>query len=462
MIEKTMSKPVKPTHKATLERMLRGSPYQSYAYSYPHKMAYRPLDPPRELSEVWEHEDKSALFLYMHIPFCEMRCGFCNLFTMAKPKQPLAETYMTALRRQARQVKQAIGDASFARLAIGGGTPTQLELDAFIEVFDIIEQEMGADLTDIPVSCEMSPETVDEDKVRVMIERGVKRASIGVQSFLEEETRAVRRPQKREDVLRSLTIIREAGFEVFNLDLIYGMPFQTEASWTESLEDAMRFSPEEVYLYPLYVRPLTGLGNSSKSWDDHRLDLYRQGRTFLLERGYEQASMRMFRKKNVSTTPGPIYHCQEDGMVGLGAGARSYSSRLHYSTDYAVGRRGVVSIIEDFVAREDAAFARADYGFTLDEAEDRRRWVILSTLSGEGLDAERYRERFGGDVFQEFPQLEILESLELATKTVTDDDEGNAITNLRLTQAGMERSDVIGPWFNSEPVNDLIATFDLV
>ena len=114
---------------------------------------------------------------------------------------------MTALRRQARQVKQAIGDASFARLAIGGGTPTQLDLDAFIEVFDIIEEEMGADIKSIPVSCEMSPETVDAEKVRVMIERGVKRASIGVQSFLEQETRAVRRPQKREDVLRALTTV---------------------------------------------------------------------------------------------------------------------------------------------------------------------------------------------------------------------------------------------------------------
>lgn len=451
MIKRTMQQ---PSYKTTLERMLRGSPYQSYAYSYPHKMAYRPLDPPRELSEVWANEDKDALFLYVHIPFCEMRCGFCNLFTMAKPKQPLADTYMTALRRQARQVKRALGDASFARLAIGGGTPTQLELDAFIEVFDIIEEEMGADIKNIPVSCEMSPETVDAEKVRVMVERGVKRASIGVQSFLEQETRAVRRPQKREDVLRALTTIREADFEVFNLDLIYGMPFQSEESWTQSLEDAMSFEPEEVYLYPLYVRPLTGLGNSSKSWDDHRLDLYRQGREFLLERGYEQASMRMFQKKDVNTTPGPIYHCQEDGMVGLGAGARSYSSKLHYSTDYAVGRRGVVSIIEDFVQREDAHFARADYGFEIDDAEDRRRWVILSTLSSEGLDPKRYVERFGQDVFEDFPQLHVLEELELATRSDEDD-------CLRLTQAGMERSDVIGPWFNSERVNELIATFDL-
>lgn len=440
-------------HTDRLTHFLAGSPYQSYAYSYPHKMSYRPLDPPRALKDVWAEQRKDALFLYLHVPFCEMRCGFCNLFTMAKPKEELSQTYMSALRRQAVQVKRALGEASFSQVAIGGGTPTQLPLDAFIEVFDILEDVMGADLKHVPISCEMSPETVTPEKLAVMRERGVTRASIGVQSFLEEETRAVRRPQKREDVLRALTHIKETQLETFNIDLIYGMPHQTMETWLASLKDTMMFAPEEVYLYPLYVRPLTGLGNSKKSWDDHRLELYRAGRDFLLEQGYEQVSMRMFRLRDAHKAASPVYHCQEDGMVGLGAGARSYSSALHYSTDYAVGRRGVVSIIEDFVQRSDEHYAHVDYGFELDASEQRRRWVLLSMLSSDGLDPARYTQQFGADVFEAFPQLHALAEFTM----LTQHEDGI----WRLTPQGMERSDVLGPWFNSEAVNALVAEFEL-
>ena len=143
----TLSADASPSPRAELGALLEGTPYLAYAYSYPHKTAYRPLDPPQPLEQVWAHEDQSALFLYVHVPFCEMRCGFCNLFTMAKPADELAATYMSALRRQATQVRRALEpDARFARVAIGGGTPTQLDEPAFTELFDILEDVMGAEL----------------------------------------------------------------------------------------------------------------------------------------------------------------------------------------------------------------------------------------------------------------------------------------------------------------------------
>ena len=70
---------------ARLDAMLAGSPYQDYAYGYPHKTAYRPLTPPRPLADVWRGVEDGDLALYLHLPFCEMRCGFCNLFTRANP-----------------------------------------------------------------------------------------------------------------------------------------------------------------------------------------------------------------------------------------------------------------------------------------------------------------------------------------------------------------------------------------
>jgi oxygen-independent coproporphyrinogen-3 oxidase len=432
--------------------VMSGSPYRDYLYSYPHKSAYRPLTPSHSLSELWANEDQQALFLYMHIPFCEMRCGFCNLFTTPKPAADPVADYVDALERQAAVVKGCLDEPRFARMAIGGGTPTYLSESQLHRVFDVAERTMGVDLSATPISVETSPETGSQERLAALRSRGVDRISIGVQSFDEREVRGVGRAQETVQVEKTLTMIRELGFPTLNIDLMYGLPGQTPESWLASLERTMYFAAQEVYIYPLYVRPLTGLGRQQKSWDDERLDFYQQGRDFLLERGYEQVSMRMFRKKDAPEVGGPVYCCQSDGMVGLGVGARSYTDRLHYSSEYAVGNRGVKDIIGDFTGSELERYRHATYGVQLDDDDRRRRFVIVSLLANEGLGIEAYRERFDSEVIEDFGELSDLVEAGAATH-----DSGR----IMLTPAGMERSDAIGPWLRSAQVNALMESYAL-
>ncbi|MCK8496671.1 STM4012 family radical SAM protein [Myxococcus fulvus] len=432
-----------------LEQMLGESPYVAYLYGYPHKTAYRPFTPPLSLESVWAEERRDALFLYFHVPFCEMRCGFCNLFTAAGPRQDVVDGYLGALERETQRVKDALGRASFARLALGGGTPTLLDVAGLNKVFDLAEKVLGADPRNIPVSVEVSPETVDAEKLRTLRSRGTDRVSMGVQSFIEAEVAAVKRPQKTAQVESALDLIRSTGFPTLNLDLIYGMEGQTPESFLYSLRETLRFSPEEIYLYPLYVRPLTFLGKKARAWDDLRLSLYRTGRGFLLSQGYTQVSMRMFRAKHAPDAGGPVYRCQEDGMVGLGCGARSYTGAVHYSSEYAVGSREVRNIIASYSARTAESFGEVGYGFRLDEGERRRRFMLLSLLA-EGVDLAAYRARFGAEVLEDFPELLELEAHGLGLRDAT---------GLRLTAAGVERSDLIGPWLHSDGVRALSSEY---
>jgi oxygen-independent coproporphyrinogen-3 oxidase len=432
--------------------LLAASPYTGYSYGYPHKTSYRPLDRPVPLREAWADEKDGALFLYIHIPFCEMRCGFCNLFTQARPKEELANAYIAALMRQARRVREALGEVRFARLAVGGGTPTDLSMENLEAVFNIAERVMGAAPGDIPVSVETSPETADFHKLSLLRERGVDRISIGVQSFIDAETASIARPQQRSVVDEALRRIRAAGFPTLNIDLMYGLPGQTEESFCISVREAIAWGAEEIYLYPLYVRPLTRMGRSEKTWDDARLSLYREARALLFAEGYSQVSMRMFRSARAPQKDGPVYCCQEDGMVGLGCGARSYTRALHYSSEYAVGARGVREILEAYVRRPDAAFDVADYGFELDLSERRRRYFILSILSDEGLDFGAYRRSFGSDAAADFEEIGALIELGLARA------DGGVV---RLTERGMERSDAIGPWLYSPSVRSRMEGFEL-
>lgn len=436
----------------SLQQLLQQSPYQTYIYSYPHKTAYRPINPPISLTSAWEKENRHSLFLYIHIPFCEMRCGFCNLFTTVKAGEDLFDQYIQTLKRQAKQVEKALGNSTFARFALGGGTPTQLCISQLETVLNIAESIMGVDLKQIAGSVEVSPKTATPEKLKLLRERGIDRISIGIQSFIDSEVLAVQRKQNSEQVKAVLTQIKAENFPTLNIDLMYGLPGQTIQTWLDSLHQALQFHPEEIYLYPLYVRPLTGMSHSPKEWDDIRLNCYRQGREFLLTNGYKQISMRMFRHSKSPHTKGPVYCCQADGMIGLGCGARSYTKLFHYSNEYAVNHSEINHILAHYINTLDQEFEWINYGFKLDIEEQKRRYLLLSLLSDEGLNLNDYFKYFQTLAFTDFPELNELLKLNVAILNQS---------TLQLTPAGIEHSDAIGSCFFSENARNLMQTYQL-
>jgi len=415
--------------------------FQSYLYSYPHKTAYRHFPEKIDLATLWQAERRDALFLYTHIPFCELKCAYCNLFTVSRPQAELVERYLAQLRNEAEVLRGTLGTFHFANYAVGGGTPSILSLPQLDRLFALYTDVMGVDLQTVPGSFEVSPDTLDAEKIRYLAGRGIQRLSIGIQSFVETEARAMGRvqPQAQTDAL--LEGISSAGFPVFNLDLIYGIAGQTEESWLASLHRAVSFAPDELFLYPLYVRPLTALHRKAVALATHadiRARLYALACEFLQANGYVQDSMRLFRRAKAEAVRSTEYSCQEDGMIGLGVNARSYTRDVHYATEYAVGKASVAAIVDAYVSKPRAGFAAAGHGIRLTEDDRRRRYLIKSILKAEGLERMHYREVFGTGAEQDFPDLYVLQQLGLARQA------GNF---LRLTAEGMAHSDLIGHWF---------------
>jgi oxygen-independent coproporphyrinogen-3 oxidase len=139
-------------------------------------------------------------------------------------------------------------------------------------------------------------------------------------------------------------------------------------------------------------------------------------------------------------------------MIGLGCGARSYTEALHYSSEYAVGRSGVKSILADYVSKSSADFAVTDYGVRLDREEQRRRHIVKSLLQAEGLALDDYHRRFGSSPQGDLPELALLPERGLA-----DLRNGRLI----LTESGLERSDAIGPWLYSAEMAHLMEEYEL-
>jgi len=431
------------------QRMTEGG-YDGYAYAYPHKTAYRPLDPPVPLAEAWKGEEKRNLFLYVHLPFCEMRCGFCNLFTTVQPGAGLVDQTLAAISRQSGAVSGAMAPENIAQAAFGGGTPSFLSTQELEQLFNQLSRTWPVQWHRIPVSFEMSPGTVTREKLELLRQLGVDRISLGVQSFVPEDLISLKRPQPTGELERACHAIKAGGFSVFNVDLIYGNEGQDARRWQRSLDQALEWQPEELYLYPLYIGRLTNLDRSGRHPGEHRRDLYRQARDFLLAAGYRQVSMRLFRRSNVIRHTD--YCCQEDGMIGLGPGARSYTRTLHYSTEYAVGQIGVKKIIEEFNARATSTFAAADYGVLLDEYEQRRRYIIKSLLRADGVSPSAYQRCFGSAMIGDFPELKELTELGLTV-------EGSDC--LRLNDEGLAWSDTIGPWLYSDATTARMSAYEL-
>jgi oxygen-independent coproporphyrinogen-3 oxidase len=375
-----------------------------------------------------------------------MRCGFCNLFTSILPAPERVQASLHSLLEQARQVADAIQPQKVVQAAIGGGTPSFLDEAQLEQLFTQLAQIWPLDWQSIPVSFEASPATLSPSKLRLLKDLGVTRLSLGVQSFVPEDLAQLKRPQDLGQVLQVCQWIRDSNFPQFNLDLIYGNESQTSQSWRTSLLRAIEQEPDQLYLYPLYVGKLTRLDHLGRRPGQRRQQLYQEALPLLQQAGYQAQSMRLFSKDPLSTAD---YCCQDDGMVGLGPGARSYTREVHYSSEYAVGQPGVRAIIEAF---DQHPYHLASYGYQLDDQEQRRRWVIKSLLRATGMDIDHYQQRFHSHPLRDLPQLQELLDLQLAQLTPS---------HLQLNAQGLAQSDTIGPWLYSAQVQQKMQQYEL-
>jgi oxygen-independent coproporphyrinogen-3 oxidase len=442
-----------------LRRQLRECAYPGYVYGYPHKKAYCPLPRPVPLQTVWAEEDRRHLYAYVHIPFCGQRCSFCNLFTHVPADGDPATAYLDALAREADAYAAVLTPCRFNRLYIGGGTPTFLDATQLQRLLRILRDSLGIEPSATDGCIEVSPETIDPEKVAILREAGFHRLSLGVQSLVEEELRQVNRRFDFDLHRQAIALIGAAGFPLFNIDLIYGLPGQTAASWRYSLERAIDTPANSLFLYPLYIRPLTGLGKRQRnSLDEFAAPTTRQMAgmyDWAVERlhlaGFRQMTMRQFRRDELTGTADEEYRCQHDGMVGLGAGARSYTMGLHYSMPWRMVARNIRGVIEQYQQRMLAGETAVSHGFVLDEDERRRRFLILSLLF-DGLDTITFIRTFHADARELFaPVWEALD----AEGCLHDD--GRFI---RLTPRGVRHADVIGQLFFSPRVEQLIEAYE--
>lgn len=413
--------------------------YQQYMYSYPHKTAYRPLCGVHLKDYLGKLAGKENS-LYFHIPFCQYKCGYCNLFSAAGLGEQWMYDYVDAMERHAGQLSAALPKgAEFTDLTLGGGTPLMLPLPLLGRVFAMAQTYFGFEADGHAVVVETSPNQTTEEKLRLLKEVGVSRVSIGVQSFQEEELRTLSRFHSVDAAKKALHLLREMDFACINIDLIYGIPGQTIESLKNSLEQAVAYGPKELFVYPLYVKPGTYLYQQGAQRPQEAYEMYCYARDFLRAAGYQPYSMRRFVKGKQQKDS----LCGFGNTLSVGCGGRSYIGSLHFCTPYVVGQEQCFAALAEYIEQED--FLQVTNGFVLSEDEEKRRYVIKHILFGKGILCSDYRMHYGEDVKNAFPQLS---KWEQAGYAVSGDG------YISLTEEGFARSDELGPQLISQVVRE--------
>jgi len=258
---------------------------------------------------------KTDTGLYLHIPFCHARCGYCD-FTTFTGKENQIDRYVEALCHEIRLYPAT----SISTVFFGGGTPSLLEPSHVAQILGTVRSQFQLD-DDAEVTLEANPESITIEKASGWKSSGINRLSIGLQAMDDVLLKAMDRLHTVSEFLSAYRTVRDAGFDNVSIDLIYGFPGQRLEGWKETLKKTADLQPEHLSLYALKVEEHTPFrAQGVQVNDDLQAEMYEWARDFLKKAGFEQYEISNFSKPGRACRHNLIYWRQED-YLGVGVGA---------------------------------------------------------------------------------------------------------------------------------------------
>ena len=256
--------------------------------------------------------------VYLHIPFCAKKCDYCAFATFTDRHLLIAD-YLAAMRTHIRRTKTNAARKATS-VFIGGGTPTLVPAEDLMSVLGEIDLAVGAEVT---VEC--NPDDITLEMMQIFRAGGVNRISIGVQSTVSHVLQMLGRTHDPENVQRSVSHVRQAGFQTFNLDIIYGAAKETLKDWRETLDAVVVLDPPHVSAYGLTVEANTVLANQPDRHpdDDDQADKYLECDDVLTRAGLNNYEISNWAKPNHECAHNSLYWQQGD-YAGFGSAAHAH------------------------------------------------------------------------------------------------------------------------------------------
>ncbi|MBQ4650325.1 MAG: radical SAM family heme chaperone HemW [Firmicutes bacterium] len=394
---------------------------------------------------------RRLLGIYIHIPFCLRKCPYCDFYSTQNHDKELRERFIRALCKEIKYYGQRYNKKYYVdSIYFGGGTPTifqpwelEIILNQVRDSFHVIHRA--------EISMECNPATANAEKMRGYRDLGIKRLSIGAQSFDNKVLKTLGRLHNSDDIRKTMDYAFKGGFRNISLDLMFGIPGQSFASWSDTLRAAMNVNPQHISLYSLEFMEDTWFWRwreqgkmQETSAEDDRV-MYEYAIKLMAEKGFEQYEISNVAKGEKYRCRHNLKYWELEDYLGFGPSAHSFTDNVRHSNvsrlDYYLDAIEKQDMDKDILIGETNAYGtRAVDGFIKNSYRDNvAEYIFTGLRKNEGLDLEKFRQRFERDIWDIYDE-----------KCRRDFDEfvkgGFAKTdgeNIRLTLKGMNVSNRI-------------------
>ena len=378
--------------------------------SYPTALEFSDAYKYDEYIKKLEAQDSSRpLSLYFHLPFCKNACYFCGCNVVFTSKEDKMLRYMDYLKRELKILSKHLDcNRTVLQMHFGGGTPTFFTAPQLKEIIDEIKKTFPNFAKDAEVSCEIDPRHITQEQMKVMSEAGFNRVSFGIQDFNEKVQIAVHRVQPYSVTKDAMDLARKYNMHSVNVDLIYGLPFQTLETFKETLELALSLNPDRFAVFnyahvPWMKKTMRKIDETTLPRPDEKLEIMKYTIDYLTSNGYNMVGMDHFAKPKdelfKAIKKGELHRNFQGyttkggadligvGLTSIGEGIDSYNQNFKKMAEY-----------EEAI---DAGRLPFERGVVLNEDDLIRQYVIMELMSNFKLDIKRFEKKFGV-VFAEY------------------------------------------------------------
>jgi putative oxygen-independent coproporphyrinogen III oxidase len=334
---------------------------------------------------------------YFHIPFCAQICYYCDFNKVFFQGQPVDE-YLQAMEQEMKKTVEAFPAERLDTLFVGGGTPTVLEMKQLDFFLESIYKHFRFSKDEVEFTFEANPNELTKEKLQLLKDAGVNRLSFGVQTFHDSLLKTIGRTHRYDDVIRTISLAKEVGFDNISIDLMYGLPNQTLQQFQADLDIAFSLDIQHISAYSLIIEPKTIFYNLWRKGtlplpsEEEEAEMYEEAMRQMELHGYQQYEISNYARPGFQSRHNLTYWNNEE-YYGIGAGAHSYVNGV---------RRANIGPIKQYIAKVQETGLPYREIHRVTRMEQMEEEMFLGLRKTEGVSKQRFSEKFGRDVHEVF------------------------------------------------------------
>ncbi|WP_430509668.1 radical SAM family heme chaperone HemW [Gottfriedia solisilvae] len=338
--------------------------------------------------------------VYIHIPFCQQICYYCDFNKFMMDRQPV-DQYLDYLEKEIVESIKRTPITNLKTVFVGGGTPTALDLEQTQKLIDMINRHIIKGQAGVEMTFESNPNEISKEKLQILKDGGVNRISFGAQTFDEGLLKKIGRTHSPNEIEEAIQTAKEVGIDNINLDLMYALPGQTMEQFVDSLDKAMELPIQHISAYSLIIEPKTvfyiemNRGKLKPAPEEDEAAMYDFLMKYLNEKGFHQYEISNFEKNGLESKHNLVYW-NNDEYFGFGAGAHGYVNGVRYSN---------AGPLKKYFQLIDEKGVPVIHEHTVTKQEKMEEEMFLGLRKMKGVSEVEFSTKYGATFNEIFPNV---------------------------------------------------------